>query len=73
MGSNMNFDWQTVTSLAIVVLAACYVLRHAWLTFQQPEASSCGGCAASKSCAAKNLKLVQLSAHSQKLRGAGRQ
>lgn len=62
----MNFDWQTIVSLPIVALAAGHVLKHAWLTFRQPEASSCSGCVASKSCAAKDLKLVQLGAQRQK-------
>ncbi len=68
----MNIDWQTIVSLPIVALAAGYVFKHALLTFRQPEASSCSGCVASKSCAAKNLKLVQLGAHGQKLGGARR-
>ena len=65
----MNIDWQTIASLPIVAVAAAYVFKHAWLTFRQPEATRCGGCAASKTCSAKNLNLVQLGAPRQKSEG----
>lgn len=67
----MNIDWQTIVSLPIVALAAGYVLKHAWLTFRQPEESSCSGCVASKSCGAKDLKLVQLGGVSKQRTGRG--
>ena len=39
----MNFDWQTVVALVLVVLAMAYLARLAWRTFQ--ARGGCGTCA----------------------------
>lgn len=57
----MNFDWQNLTALTIVLAAAAYVGRHAWRVLAQRSAvSGCGRCA---SCPSKRAtdQLVTLS------------
>ena len=49
--------WQELTALAIVALAAFYVIRHFIRKYINPEAE-CGGCG--KCAAAKKSKSVHL-------------
>ena len=40
----MTFDWQTITVLAIVAVAAVYLARAAWQTVARRKAAACGSC-----------------------------
>lgn len=63
----MNTDWQTVLSLAIVAMAAVYLLRLVVLFVTRPDSRGCGTCPSNKTCSsARNLPLVQLGSLSPK-------
>lgn len=69
----MNTDWQTVVSLAIVAMAAAFLLRQVVLFVTRPDSRGCSTCSLSKSCSsAKNLPLVRLSSRSPQNPGSPR-
>ncbi|MEO8271950.1 MAG: hypothetical protein ABI557_19725 [Aureliella sp.] len=67
----MNADWQTVLSLAIVALAAAFLLRQVVMFVTRPQSRGCGSCSSNKSCSqVNNLPLVKLSSPSHKNPGS---
>jgi hypothetical protein len=60
----MASEWQNLAALAIVLAAAAYLIRRAWLTLAKKRASGCGACASCPAASANpaGKSLMQLEA-----------
>jgi len=58
----MTLDWQTLATLALVLLAGGYLGRRAWRTIARRTSGGCGACGScpSKAGAADSKQLIPL-------------
>ncbi|HVX09820.1 MAG TPA: hypothetical protein VHC22_01335 [Pirellulales bacterium] len=60
----MNFDWQNLAALTVVVAAAAYVVGRAWrLLSVGRSVTGCGQCASCPGHRVAGRQLVSLSPH----------
>jgi hypothetical protein len=58
----MNWDWQNLAVLAVILAAAGYLSRLAWLTVVRRRAAACGSCPTCPAAAAKDPEVFGIAA-----------